>query len=366
MEEKLRDICIWNRERYRKGYCIINTMKYIAFVTKGLEEISKDELLSSKNLKILDIKQKFIEFNYDGNPLNLKTLKTIDDIGIYISEIPAEQLVKLDLNSEVELIKKAIRDIQMFREIENTFSITLSRYKNENVKEDEIKQILSQYFSKEFNLEYTPLNHENIDIRINITEDICLISVKLFSQSLFKRDYGHESNLGSLRSTIAGAMIYKITKGLKNQKVVDNFCGTGTLLCEALTFGNEVYGGDIDSEAVNITKRNLRKIVNREFEIFQMDAVKTRWRDNSFDIAVANFPWDKQIKVNRMYKLLDKSIQEYSRILKEESRIAFISTKPEMLIKCIKRYFNLETLESYKIGYLGQTPTIVFGWMCKK
>ena len=344
----------------------MDTMKYIAFVTKGLEEISKDELLSFKNLRILDIKQKFIEFNYDGNPLNLKTLKTIDDIGIYISEIPANQLVKLDLNSEVGLIKKAIQNIQTFRKINNTFSITLSKYKNEDIREDEMKQVLSQYFSKEFNFEYTPLNHENIDIRINITESLCLISIKLFSQSLFKRDYDHESNLGSLRSTIAGAMIYKITKGLKDQKVVDNFCGTGTLLCEALTLGNEVYGGDIDSEAVNITKRNLSRILNREFEIFQMDAVKTKWRDNSFDIAVTNFPWDKQIKVDRMYKLLDKSIQEYSHILKAESRVAFISTKPEMIIKCIKKYFNLETLESYKVGYLGQTPTIVFGWVYKK
>jgi 23S rRNA G2445 N2-methylase RlmL len=67
--------------------------------------------------------------------------------------------------------------------------------------------------------EYTPLNHENIDIRINITVSLCLISIKLFSQSLFKRDYDPESNLGSLRSTIAGAMIYKITKGLKIKRL---------------------------------------------------------------------------------------------------------------------------------------------------
>ena len=339
-------------------------MNYISFITKGLQEISKQELISIKNLQILNTKPKFIQFTYNQNPLNLKQLKTIDDIAIYISETTVHSLVKLDI--DVDLIKKSIKYIQDFRKTDNTFSITLSKYKNDEIKEEELKQILSTYLSDKLDLKYTPRNHENIDIRINITQDSCLISLKLFPQSLYRREYQHESNLGALRSTIAGAMIYKITEGLENVKIVDNFCGSGTLLCEALSIGNEVYGGDIDPEAVDITKRNLKKIKNKEFEILQLDATQTKWKENSFDIAVTNFPWDKQIKVNRMYKLIDDSIKEYSRILKKESRIAFISTKPEILIKCIKKYFDLKQLETYKIGYLGQVPTIVLGWVNRK
>jgi hypothetical protein len=70
-------------------------------------------------------------------------------------------------------------------------------------------------------------------------------------------------------------------------------------------------------------------------------------RDNSFDIAVTNFPWDKQIKVDRMYKLLDNPYRSIH-IFEGRVRVAFISTKPEMIIKCIKKYFNLETLEVIK------------------
>ena len=97
-------------------------------------------------------------------------------------------------------------------------------------------------------------------MRFNISEEKCLITIKVFTKSLFHREYEHESHLGCLRSTIAASMLYRLVGEDSNLKVVDNFCGSGTFLCEALMLGNEVYGNDIDKSAVDVTKRNLNRI----------------------------------------------------------------------------------------------------------
>lgn len=334
-------------------------MKYIAFVTKGLEQISEEEIKALNDVTILSTKQKIIEFEYIGDIGNLKTFRTVDDVGIYISEISTHKLLKLKLDTELGEIRKATDALRQFRDIGKNFSITISKYKSKDIKEEDLKQILSEYLSSNLNFSYTPLDHSNLDIRINISEENCLITVKVFSRSLFHRDYEHETQLGSIRSTIASSMLYELMKDNKNLKVIDNFCGSGTFLCEALIMGNEIYGNDIDKSAVDITIKNLNKIKKGGYQITNVDASKTKWKGDCFDIAVSNFPWDKQIKVDKMGELVDNSLKEYSRILKRESKIGIITTKPDLVVKYLRKYFVIKNIEKFRIGYLGQVPTIV-------
>ena len=341
-------------------------MKYIAFVTKGLEKICEEELKTLNGVKILGIQQKFIIFKYSGDVSCLKNLKTIDDISIYVSEIPAEQMISLDLEKEVEKLKEVLDFVGEYRKLENTFAITVGKYKNNDIKEIELKDQLSKFFSQKLKLEYSPLDHTNIDVRININEDNAIISMKLFPNSLYKRDYDHIAVLGSIRSTIAASMIFKLDKKVSSLKLVDNFCGSGTFLCEALSKGFVPYGGDIDINAVNITKENLNKVSNKSFKILELDATSTNWPNDYFDIAVSNLPWGKQIKINRLVKLFDMSVKEYSRILKKEAQLGFITAKPDLLVKYIKKYFDIQNIAEYKIGYLGQTPTIILAKVKKK
>lgn len=340
-------------------------MIYIAFVTKGLETISRDELSSIDGVEIISVDQKFIRFSYQGNIEALKNLKTVDDIGILIADIEIDSLITLKLDSEVDLIKKVVPFISNLRDVNRSFSLTISKYRNEEVNVEDMKLTLSKYFTDKLGFSFQPLEHTNFDIRLSMNQSICTISVKLFPESLYKRSYNHESNLGAIKSTIAASMLYKLANGLGKVKVVDTFCGSGTILCEALIYGYHVYGGDIDPEAVGIALKNLNRIKNGSYDLRTEDATKTSWADNSFDIAVSNFPWDKQIKVNHMYKLIEGSIKEYRRILKRVSYIGIISTKPQIVVKLLKKYFEVTNIEEYKIGYLGQTPTIVFANLIK-
>jgi 23S rRNA G2445 N2-methylase RlmL len=338
---------------------IIAHMKYIAFVTKGLEKISEEEVNSLEGVVILESRQKILIFEYKKEWSNFQSLKTVDDIGILISEIPTENLLNCELSEEIKKIKSCVKILKEAREVRNQYSLTISKYKNNDFVESALKDELSNIFSKNLNMEYTPLDHTNFDIRFNIIEQKVLISVKLFPRSLFRRKYEHESRIGSLRSTIASSILFKLLHNRENLKIVDNFCGSGTFLCESLILGHDVYGNDIDKEAVFLTQKNLNKIRRGNYEITKGDASKTNWKGRYFDVAVSNLPWDKQIKVHKLSKMLDDSLREYSRILKEKSQIGLICTKPEVVVKYLKKYFDLENISEYKIGYLGQVPTVI-------
>jgi 23S rRNA G2445 N2-methylase RlmL len=338
-------------------------MNYIAFVTKGIESICAEELKLLTGLKILSVNQKFIEFEFDGNPTDLRTIRTVDDIGILVGRVDFQKILDKDLENELKFIKEeAIVKIKELRELNDTFSITVSIYKNNAFTQDKLKSFLADYLSTNLDLKYTPLEHSNLDIRVNIEEQDCLITLKLFQESLFRREYGHKSDFGSFKSSIVAAMIFKLAKGRKDLKIVDNFCGSGTFLCEGFIQGLEVFGGDIDKNSVKLTIENLNKIKKDKWEVYELDATACRWGNNQFDIAVSNLPWNKQIKLEKLNKLYLGSVKELARILKEDGGLGLVCVRSDIIRKHLERYLPTWKIEEFKLGYLGQTPSIVFAY----
>ncbi|MCA9378938.1 methyltransferase domain-containing protein, partial [Candidatus Dojkabacteria bacterium] len=222
---------------------------------------------------------------------------------------------------------------------------------------EQVAQAVAEKVVQSTDWTYTPLKHSNFDIRINIEKNSVLVSVKVFSDSLYKREYDHQPTPGALRSTIAAAMLYELVQGEAGLKVVDNFCGSGTFLCEAARLGCNVYGSDINPGTVEIAKSNLQK-VGAKGDVCVQNAAHTKWPDQFFGIAISNLPWDKQIEVASITQIIDSCLAEYARILKPHGKIGMISTKPEIVAKYLRKHFQVNFLQEYKIGYLGQTPTI--------
>jgi 23S rRNA G2445 N2-methylase RlmL len=322
-------------------------MKYIAFITKGIEAICSKELKSIEGLDIVSVDQKFITFEYSGDPEKLKELRTIDDIGIMITAFEVITY-KDDLDPHTlcinEIKNSYIPFISSIRSLQDSFSVTTSFYKTTldrvNFKSDVIKVL-----SNNLGLNYKPLDHSNLDFRVNVDGDKVIVSLKLFERSLYKRGYDHTAGLGSIRSTIAAAMIYEISehsKDITSPKLVDNFCGSGTFLCEAIKQGFDIYGGDLSMQKVDLSKVNLKKVGIKEYPVFQVDASKTKWESKYFDVAVSNFPWGKQIKGG--------------------ASIGLLGVQPDLIKKFLKQYFPKHRITEYRIGFQGQTPSIVFAF----
>lgn len=332
--------------------------KFIAYTVKGLEEIAKDELLQlAPNAEVLETGPKRIIFQHDEAKPLLK-LTTVDDSGLLVGQDKSSDNDEITSNILELSFDQARNLISNLRKVEDTFSVTVSKARAK-INTDELQEKVSNALSTKYGWKYTKLEHSNFDVRIFIDKDDVCVSVRLTEKPLFHRDYKTTSIIGALRPTIASAMIKLATKGVRGL-VVDNFCGSGTILAEAFNAGNEVYGSDISSEAVNACKATLSNMSYKvEGKVKEQDATKTNWPDNSFDFAISNLPWDKQIGVDSITNLYIGTLSEYARIIRQSGSICLLVSNPDLLIKYAKKYFPNRKIDRLTIGLLGQKPTIV-------
>ncbi|MFH0937212.1 MAG: methyltransferase domain-containing protein [Candidatus Daviesbacteria bacterium] len=338
-------------------------MKFIVYTTKGLELISGSEIKSKIiDTQIIEVADKRIIFKSDTNFKDLISLRTVDDLGVLILTLEntdninnlVSEINRLNLND----IKK---ELEKFRKLStNNFSITTSLVGVKSFSTDDLILLLSQNIKEKYGWNFTKVDHTNFDIRVFIDHQMGCVSIRLTQESLQHRTYKGSPKLGSLKPTIAATMIYLTTGGNKNLKIIDNFCGSGTILAEGLLMGNKVFGGDIDPESVNITRENLSNLGYKiEDNIKHLNALSTNWPEHGFDCAISNLPWGKQVEIKSITLLYEGSIHEYFRLLKPDGVLCALVSKPDLFIKYIKRYKSNPKIQTFKIGLLGQNPTII-------
>ena len=336
-------------------------MKYIAYTTKGLEQVSSDEI---KHLlpeaEIGEIKTKRIVFETDNEPQILLQLRTVDDVGVLVSKTGASTTEDVVSFAETLDFNEAISVIEQVRDIGKKFSITATLAGVQGYKSGELIERLSKVFTSKMGLQFSEIERLGFDIKIFVDRNEVYCSVRLAEESLHNRRFKTHSKEGSLKSTIAASLVQLACGWDTNLKVVDNFCGSGTILAEALLAGNQVFGGDIDPESVQITIKNLQNLhYKAEGKIKVLDATDTNWSNGCFDCAISNLPWGKQVEINHITSLYAGTMKEYQRILKPDGKLCLIVSNPELLVKYAKRYFPDKRVTTNKIGFLGQNPTIV-------
>ena len=339
-------------------------MKFIAFTTKGLEKISEQELREEfPEISVDEILTKRITFSIPNpNFKKFLKLKTTDDIHLLLEEDKLDFLDKENSLNKIpfEKLKSAFGLISNFRKTNNTFSLTLSKYQNNIINLDSLKSKMSSLLSQSLKMEYIEREHSNFDIRVYIEKSNLSFSVKIPKESLYNRKYRTCEKKGALKPTIASALCFLVAPK-KNKRIVDNFCGVGTILCEAKLQGLDIYGGDIDEESVDCAIKNIKNISSNSIgNVKLLDATKTKWPNSFFDYAISNLPWGKQVDLKGIVKLYSSSISEYARILKDNGILVLLGVNPDLIVKHLKKNFPNHKIEKFKIGFLGQNPWIVF------
>lgn len=155
------------------------------YTVKGLEDIASKEL-KELGVEVTEIKTKLISGIYNDNLLNLKSLKTIDDITLHIdsfeflSDSPQESIT---LQAKEINFDEYLSLIAQVRNLSKSFSITISKYKA-NVDRDLVKTELSKLFASKLKSKYTIKEHDNLDIRVHIEESSISFSIRLFKKPL--------------------------------------------------------------------------------------------------------------------------------------------------------------------------------------
>lgn len=105
-------------------------------------------------------------------------------------------------------------------------------------------------------------------------------------------------------------------------KVLDPFCGTGTVLVEAGLMGLKVYGSDIDSRMVSGTRINMDYFgVEGEIRKADIQKLSGTW-DEKFDAVVTDPPYGRSSMVggSEIEGIYRSSMQQFEKVLKRGCR----------------------------------------------
>ena len=186
--------------------------------------------------------------------------------------------------------------------------------------------------------------------------DSAYVGIRLGRTPLHERAYKVENIAGSLKPTVAAAMV-RLGAFPRGALIVDPLCGAGTILLEAAAIGLRAMGGDQDAAALEAARRN-RDAAGLEARIEYWDARGLPLDDASADGIVSNLPWGRQIDVDdELARLYAAYLQEMARVVRPGGRLVLL-TSLQPVLHAAATDAGLHIAAEHEISLSGQTPTV--------
>ncbi|HEV3158154.1 MAG TPA: hypothetical protein VGZ00_12480 [Candidatus Baltobacteraceae bacterium] len=349
--------------------------QFVLYFTKGLGDVALEEFreMFPTGTIIGDVESsRFfgVEIPEDVPTTAWERLRTVDDVRLLVAG-PVEirnEVEFADLCSAAALAVNRARSRDT-RSSHERWSVTLS-VRNPVWRQGETWDPAAVIAEHLKGATLDAKIRQPVDLRLQVDEDRVHIAMNLFAQPLGKCAET-PSRHGALRPSVAASLIWLGMRGVTPQVLRDGlydpFCGSGTIVAQAMRHGLRVFASDISDEAVRLTRERLARIKGAGDEADILHRVFTHDVKRGFPsrvragVIVSNLPWGKQIKIDRHQELFDAVAGFVERAIKNGGSCALLTTKEDRLIARIRRQLHDEDaqIESRRIGLLGQTPGIV-------
>jgi len=133
-----------------------------------------------------------------------------------------------------------------------------------------------------------------------------------------KRPFFHPT---ALKPKLARAFV-NLSRARSDDRILDPFCGSGSIVIEARLMGLDCYGSDMDGKMLSGCRENLEHF-GLEAELFEGDATEISLED--LDAIVTDPPYARSAKVfsTDLHQLYDSFLSSSSDALKKKGRLVF-------------------------------------------
>lgn len=338
---------------------------YWAVVTRGLEEVAQAEIDARLPVSnTVRTAYRRVMFTTSADPTSMLTLRTVDDVFVDLGTWeriarPRVALIRLeDRARELDLRQAAVL-CRAVREIGTppSFSITANFVGKRNYSTDEIKHAVANGVEASHGWEYRERDAEaDLNIRVFIEHERAFLGMRLAQSPLHERPYKIATIAGSLKPTIAAAMI-QMGKFEAGATILDPLCGAGTIPIEATQADFPAIGGDIEVTALEAAGQNAQEAgVSIVWQ--QWDARSLPFETASVGGVVTNLPWGRQIAVDQdLTGFYRACLREMARIVRPGNAIVVLTSLQTLLTEAATDA-ELTIEEEREISLFGQTPTI--------
>ncbi len=334
-------------------------MDIFALTTRGLESLSADEMRALPDLSVQQIAYRRVEAEYSGDLAALCALRAVDDVFLTLAAWDGISHERAMLSRFVEwsaALRPAdslplLATLRILPE-EPAFSVTVNFVGKRNYSAPEVKAVLAESLvGQNPGWRYAEDDAEaDLNLRLFIEHETALVGLRIARDPLHRRAYKVANLPGALKPTVAAAML-QLAGVTKRSRLVDPFCGSGTILIEAALRGATAIGGDLDLEALEAARINVQQAGVRA-TLCQWDGRHLPLSEDAVSCVVANLPWGRQIPVDvGLERLYQHSFVEMQHRVIPSGKIVLLTTHPDLI--------GRSPQQSIEISLYGQTPQIL-------
>jgi len=316
---------------------IVNKMKkFLVTCDPGVEDIAKEEI--AKKIKKARI-ENFFDFQgklivYCKSPKKLIKLHSIHHI------IELKKVVGLKKVSLAEIYNTLKRvSIGELRK-KKSFRITSYRYGRHNFTSMQIQDVAGRAIQEKYRKKVDLKNYD-VNIRVDVIGDLCLIGLQHTKESLYKRFVKKFNHRAAIKSTLAYAMI-RLANIKKGDILLDPMCGSGTIPLEAASlFKNriKIIAGDINEKCIlgSIENARLNKL-DKYITFLKIDARKLEKFVKKVNKIVVNPPYGvKSGKKKNLKSLYRKFLCSVEKVLAKDGRLVVITLRANLFRNLINK-----------------------------
>ena len=262
----------------------------------GLEKIVVRELAKRFGVSRVKTSHRSVLFQLN-NPVTesvlCSSLRTADDIYHFLGQAEGIDNTKQSVKKiEEYFIKNVLPVVPHSQRIRVTVSFLGERNFNRYYIENPLNNILATQARAHIlsNESGDKWNDGELRLRLHIEDDHCYFGIGLQDKPLHRRPWRSESYAAQLHPPIAAAMAMLVQPSA-GVRVIDPFCGSGTMLVESALQreGIEHLGYDIDPSAVAIATQNAN-LAGVEVKFQQGDFIN-HYKEQGKYVIVSNPPW---------------------------------------------------------------------------
>jgi tRNA (guanine6-N2)-methyltransferase len=176
----------------------------------------------------------------------------------------------------------------------------------------------------------------------------------------WSRRFGRLERLPWSTKPVVGEILARLAKIRSGQRVVDPFCGTGTLLIAAARSAPDlaVFGADHDPSAIALAKANLNRC-GVAASLTVASAHQLQHGDQSIDRVLANLPFGKLVGTHTgNTRLYPAALREVARVLHPSGRAVLLTDDKRLFRASVAAAPGLKIVRERRLSYGGVTPTV--------
>lgn len=143
-------------------------------------------------------------------------------------------------------------------------------------------------------------------------------------------------------------------------RVLDPFCGSGTMLIERnmLNEASALHGVDISRPACAIARRNAKAAHIRSMPVYNRDIIGFQ-TDEPYDEIISNMPFGNRVgNHSENETLYRKFVAQADSLLREGGLMLLITTEKKLLKQCVRQSCSLHIADETSFSYGGLNPSL--------